>query len=171
MKLLAGISGERLVLEVKREGGRVLAVIDGRNYEIEAREVSAGVYLLLHGGRVYECRVERAAGAGGERGGAEVHVGGRAYGVHIVDPKRLRGARGAGGHEGGRAEVLAPMPGKIVRILVEQGQSVEGGDALVVVEAMKMQNEMKSPKAGTVVELRVASGATVNAGDVLVVVE
>ena len=63
------------------------------------------------------------------------------------------------------------MPGKVVRVLVERGQEVEAGAGLVVVEAMKMQNELKSPKAGTVVELRAAPGATVNAGDVLVVIE
>jgi biotin carboxyl carrier protein len=63
------------------------------------------------------------------------------------------------------------MPGKVVRVLVEAGASVEAGDGLVVVEAMKMQNELKSPKGGTVVEIRAGAGATVNAGDVLVVVE
>jgi biotin carboxyl carrier protein len=63
------------------------------------------------------------------------------------------------------------MPGKIVRVLIEEGAQVEAGAGLVVVEAMKMQNELKSPKAGTVTELRARAGATVNAGDVLVVVE
>jgi biotin carboxyl carrier protein len=67
--------------------------------------------------------------------------------------------------------VLAPMPGKVVRVLVEEGQEVEAGAGLVVVEAMKMQNELKSPKKGTVAELRARPGATVNAGDVLAVVE
>ena len=171
MKLLAEIDGERHALELRREGGRVFAALEGREYEIEAREVGAGEYLLLHGGRVYECRVERAAGAEGERGAAEVHVRGRAYNVRVIDPKRLRGARGVAGHDGGRAEIASPMPGKIVRVLVEQGRQVEAGDPLVVVEAMKMQNELKSPKAGTVSELRAEAGATVNAGEVLVVVE
>jgi biotin carboxyl carrier protein len=63
------------------------------------------------------------------------------------------------------------MPGKVVRVLVEAGQAVEAGQGLIVVEAMKMQNELKSPKSGTVAELRAANGSTVNAGDVLVVVE
>jgi biotin carboxyl carrier protein len=63
------------------------------------------------------------------------------------------------------------MPGKVVRVLVEAGQAVEAGQGVVVVEAMKMQNELKSPKAGAVAEVRVEPGATVNAGDVLVVIE
>ncbi len=168
MKLIAEVEGERQALELRREGGRVYATVEGRAYEVEARELGAGGYLLLHGGRVYECRVERAAD---DEGAAEVNVRGRAYGVRVVDPKRLRGARGGAGQDAGRAEVKAAMPGKLVRVLVEVGQEVEAGTPLVVVEAMKMQNEMKSPKAGTVAELRAAAGATVNAGEVLVVVE
>jgi biotin carboxyl carrier protein len=127
--------------------------------------------LRRHGARALAD--QRAAGDGEavDESAAEVHVGGRAYGVRFVDPKRLRGARGAAGHDGGRAEIKSPMPGKLVRVLVERGQQVEAGTPLVVVEAMKMQNEMKSPRAGTVTELRVAPGATVNAGDVLAVIE
>jgi biotin carboxyl carrier protein len=83
----------------------------------------------------------------------------------------LRAAGAGGAQNQGRAVVVASIPGKIVRVLVEEGAAVEAGDGLVVVEAMKMQNELKSPKAGTVVELRARAGATVNAGDVLVVVE
>ena len=168
MKLFAEIEGEKSTLELKREGGRVFAEVGGRSYELEAREPEAGVYLLLHEGRVYECRV---SGEGTSAGGAEVRVGNHSYQVHLSDPKRLRGAGAAAGHEAGRAQVHAPMPGKVVRVLVEQGQEVEAGDGLVVVEAMKMQNELKSPKAGTVAELHAQAGDTVNAGEVLVVVE
>ena len=169
MRLNAEIEGERVALEVRREGGRVFAEVGGRRYELEARALDAGEYLLLHEGRVYECRVSGAGAAGA--GEAEVSAGGRTYRVRLADPKRLRGANVAAGHGGGRAQVLAPMPGKVVRVLVEQGQSVEAGEGLVVVEAMKMQNELKTPKAGTVVELRAQVGATVNAGEVLAVVE
>ena len=91
--------------------------------------------------------------------------------VWLIDPKRLRGARAGAGPEAGRAQITAPMPGKVVRVLVEQGQEVEAGQPVVVVEAMKMQNELKSPKAGTVVALRAATGATVNAGDILAEIE
>ena len=168
MRLNAEVDGEKLALEVGREGVRATAVVDGRRYELEARALGAGEYLLVHGGRVYECRV------GAEPGGAGpllVSVGGAEYSVALADPKRLRGASAAGAEQGGRAQVRAPMPGKVVRVLVEAGQAVEAGEGLVVVEAMKMQNELKSPKSGTVAELRAEPGATVNAGDVLVVVE
>jgi biotin carboxyl carrier protein len=168
MRLTAEIDGERHALEVRREGARVFAQVGGRAYELDARETEAGAYLLTLGGRVYECRVE----AGDARGGAsKVEVGGRAYEVALFDPRRLRAAGAGGAQNQARAVVAASIPGKVVRVLVEEGAAVEAGEGLVVVEAMKMQNELKSPKAGTVVELRARAGATVNAGDVLVVVE
>lgn len=168
MKLNAEIEGEKVQLEVRREGGRVFAEVGGRRYELEAREVGAGKYLLLREGHVYECRV----GAGGDaRGEFRVAVGGAEYAVTLTDTKHLRGARQASGEQGGRAQIKAPMPGKVVRVLAEAGQAVEPGQGVVVVEAMKMQNELKSPKAGTVAEVRVEPGATVNAGDVLAVIE
>jgi biotin carboxyl carrier protein len=169
MRLTAEIDGERLALEVRREGARVFAEIDGRQYELEARETEGGAYLLLLDGRVYECRVEAAGSRQG--GAAHVEVGSHAYEVALFDPRRLRAAGAGGAQNQGRAVVAASIPGKVVRVLVEEGAHVEAGDGLVVVEAMKMQNELKSPKAGTVVELRAREGATVNTGDVLVVVE
>jgi biotin carboxyl carrier protein len=169
MKLTAEVDGQSYALELeRREGARVEATIDGRRYELEARETEAGAFLLLVDGRVYEGRAQRASAQGKA---CEVQLGDEVFRVTLFDPKRLRGARGAGAEASGRAQVVASMPGKVVRVLVAEGATVEAGDGLVVVEAMKMQNELKSPKSGTVVELRAEAGATVNAGDVLVVVE
>lgn len=145
-----------------------MALIDGRRYELEVRRPSAGVYLLLVGHKVFECRVGRT---GARRDQLEVHLGGHAHTVTLTDPKRLRGAKASGASADGAAQLVAPMPGKVVRVLVEQGAQVRAGDGIVVVEAMKMQNEMKSPRAGTVKELHAATGATVNAGEVLAVIE
>jgi acetyl/propionyl-CoA carboxylase alpha subunit len=100
----------------------------------------------------------------------EVLVNGRALAIEVFDPRDLRAGAGARANHG-RQEVAAPMPGKIVRVLVSAGDAVEEGQGLVVVEAMKMQNEMKSPKAGRVAEVRTSAGSTVAAGDVLVVIE
>jgi biotin carboxyl carrier protein len=90
--------------------------------------------------------------------------------VEVFDPRDLRG-RKAGGASQGRQEVMAPMPGKVVRVLAAVGDAVESGQGLVVVEAMKMQNEMKSPKAGRVIEVKTRPEATVAAGEVLMVIE
>jgi biotin carboxyl carrier protein len=173
MKLTAKLDGTEHRLDIRRDGANVAAEIDGRRYTLAARETEAGVYLLTFEGRVYECRVERAGDAEQRSSGSACRVGvrNRVYEISLSDPKRLRGAGGAGADASGRAEIRAPMPGKVVRVLVEAGASVEAGAGLVVVEAMKMQNEMKSPRAGTVTELHARAGDTVQAGDVLVVVE
>jgi biotin carboxyl carrier protein len=168
MKLNAEVEGEKLSVEVRQEGVRVLAEVGGRRYELEARLVGAGEYLLLRDGHVYECRVGQTKGRGSP---LSVTVGAREYDVTLTDTKHLRGAGVAHAHDSGRAQVTAPMPGKVVRVMVEAGQQVEAGQGVVVVEAMKMQNELKSPKSGTIAELRAEPGATVNAGDVLAVIE
>ena len=169
MKLTADISGDKFELEIEQEGSRVVADVGGRRYDVEARASQPGLYLLLVDGHVFECRVEQT---GAKQEALEVTVGGhRAYPVTLTDPKRLRGAQTSDSKTDGTAQILAPMPGKVVRVLVEAGAEVEAGAGLLIVEAMKMQNEMKSPKAGKVTSINVAAGATVNAGDVLAVVE
>jgi biotin carboxyl carrier protein len=100
----------------------------------------------------------------------EVSVNGQVFNVEIVDPRSFRG-RQANGTAGGKRTITAPMPGRVIRVLVEPGQSVDAGQGLIVVEAMKMQNEMKAPQAGTVTQIKTSVGATVTAGDVLLVIE
>ena len=168
MKLNAEIDGTHRTIETRREGERVVAKIDERSFDLVVREPEPGVFLLIHDGIVYECGVSFDAAS---RGACEVRLGAHLFHVALSDPKRLRSAESSGADTNGRASVVAAMPGKVVRVLVEQGASVEAGDGLVIVEAMKMQNELKSPKAGTVVELHAEAGATVNAGEVLAVVE
>ena len=168
MKLIAEIVGEKHEIEIKREGSSVLAVIGGHGYEIEARDMENGSYLLKNGNSVYECRVERSRDSARS---IEVHVGTDAFHITLTDPKRLRNVARAGTHGDGSTEIVAPMPGKVVRVIAERGAHVEAGDGIIVVEAMKMQNEMKSPMAGTVAAINFQTGATVNAGDVLAVIE
>jgi len=103
-------------------------------------------------------------------GASEVLINGRVFHVEVFDPRSLRGRRSAA--EGSGPQTLAAlMPGRVIRVLVAAGEKVEAGQGLIVVEAMKMQNEMKSPRAGRVVEVRAAAGATVAAGDILLVIE
>jgi biotin carboxyl carrier protein len=168
MKLHAIVSESQTDIEIRGQGARITAVVDGRKYELDFQRASGGHYLLLHEGRVFDCQVEGRLESGST---VEVAVGATLHAVTLLDPKRLRGASGAGAHGDGAARIVAPMPGKIVRLLVEAGQEVEAGSGVIVVEAMKMQNEMKSPKSGRVVSINVAVGATVNGGDLLAVVE
>jgi biotin carboxyl carrier protein len=123
-------------------------------------EVEPGVYSVIAGGRSYEVRVSPG----------EVRVGGRLAGIELRDPRRQSKRTGRGAHEG-RYAVVSPMPGKVVRVLVKEGQEVGPGQGIAVVEAMKMQNEMKTRRAGRVISLAAREGATVAAGEVLAVVE
>jgi len=167
MKLKAQLSGNEHEISLDFDSGIAFAEIDARRYEIEIRELADGQYLLVDGSRIYRCRVEAKRDSPNSFG---VVLRGLARDITIVDPKRLRGTHSAGAHHSGAAQIISPMPGKIVRVLVEVGAQVETGAGIVVVEAMKMQNEMKSPKAGVVVSIDAETGATVNAGDVLAVI-
>jgi len=168
MKLKAQLSGTDHDVSLGHDGGSASVDVDERHYDLEVRELAHGEYLLISGSHVYKCRVERKR----ERGETfTVVLGGQNHEVTIIDPKRLRSAQSSGTHHSGAAEIVSPMPGKIVRVLVEPGTNVEAGAGVVVVEAMKMQNEMKAPKAGVVVSVNAEEGATVDAGDVLAVIE
>ena len=167
IKLQAEFDEERHDLLLRREGERVSAEVDGRAYSLEVHNPASGVFLLRSGTNVYHCRVE----AGGKPAVLNVSLRGRDYAIQLIDPKRLRGSQSSGAHDHGVVQIVASMPGKVVRLLVELGSPVEAGAGIVVVEAMKMQNEMKSPKAGVVTSLSAAAGATVNAGDVLAEIE
>jgi acetyl/propionyl-CoA carboxylase alpha subunit len=151
----------RVELPAGAVGGAMDCVVDGQGVVVEARMLQPGVLSLLVGGRQYRCVLD----------GDGVWISGRRFPFVVDDPRSLQGRRGAGaGTEGPRA-VKAPMPGRVVRVLVAVGDEVEEQQGVVVIEAMKMQNELKSPKAGRVVRVGVAVGDTVGAGDVLAVVE
>ncbi len=167
MKLQAEINDQKHEVEIKREDRRVFAEVDGRQYELEASEPEPGIFLFKHEGRVYEASVTQA------KKGAPTHVrvGADEFEIRIIDPKRLRGSGKDTEHADGLAEITTAMPGKVVRLLVAAGDEVEKGAGIMVVEAMKMQNELKAPKAGTVKDVRVAEGDTVAASDILATIE
>lgn len=168
MKLHATIADLEASVEIRRDGQRLFANVDGREYELDTHQSASSVMLRTADGKVFDCRVEGKPLSGQP---VDVFVGARRCTVTLNDPKRLRSAGVASGNADGAARILAPMPGKVVRVLVEQGAQVEAGAGIIVVEAMKMQNEMKAPKAGIVAALNVEVGATVNGGDVLAVIE
>lgn len=151
-------------VEVTREGGRLSVLVDDHPFEADVIEVAANTYSVLVSGQAYEVRVEPAAG------GIRIHAGAREFRAEIEDPRAWRGRHGGTLEAEGRQQVIAPMPGKVVRLLVSQGQKVETGQGLIVVEAMKMQNEIRSPKSGIVEKIVVVEGQTVNAGEPLAVV-
>jgi biotin carboxyl carrier protein len=135
--------------------------VDGRALSVDVRLLEPGVMSLLVEGRQYRCVLD----------GDGVVIDGQRYGFAADDPRSLQGRRSAGAGTEGPRPVKAPMPGRVVRLLVAVGDEIEEGQGVVVIEAMKMQNELKSPKAGRVVRVGASVGDTVGSGDVLVVVE
>jgi biotin carboxyl carrier protein len=158
------INGNHYRLELDRLEGRWFCRLDGREIEVDAVLARPDVLSLRIGNKAYEVKCERVAN--------EVHfwVGSARFAAEVRDPRSLRGRVRAVDDQGPR-KLTAPMPGKIVRVLVRQGTEVEAGAGVLVVEAMKMQNEIKSPKKGMIQKILVAEGAAVNAGDVLAIVE
>lgn len=128
--------------------------------ETELVETEQGVYSLIVGGASYEVRVM----------GDEITVDGHRFVIAIDDPRQWKRSSGVAGSTG-RVQIAAAMPGKVVRLLVSAGDEVEAGQGIVVVEAMKMQNELKSPRAGRVTAIRVREGDSVVAGAALAVIE
>jgi len=168
MKLHATISEFEADVEIRREADSILATVDGVEYELEVQNSDRGPSLLISNGRVFDCRVEGRVESGKP---VDVFVGTDRFSVTLTDPKRLRSSSAETAHADEAARIIAPMPGKVVRVLVSPGDRVEAGAGIVVVEAMKMQNEMKSPRTGVVSAVNVQVGATVNGGDVLAVIE
>ena len=157
------VDGNNYRLDLNRAGGRWLCRVDGREIEVDAVLARPNVLSLRVGDDAYEVKCERVAGD------MYLWVGTAQFAAEVRDPRSLRGrTRALDDH--GPKRLTAPMPGKIVRVLVSQGDEVEAGAGVLVVEAMKMQNEIKSPKKGTIQKILVSAGAAVNAGDVLAIV-
>lgn len=165
MKCEIELDGKLRSVEVIHSGERARWTVDGSELAADAVEVSPGIYSILIGGKSLEARVE-AKGDSQLR----VTVAGREYEATIRNPRKWKRDRAAGAEVEGRQRVTTPMPGKIVLVLMKTGDAVDAGQGIVVVEAMKMQNEIRSPKSGTVERLLVVAGQTVNAGEVVAIV-
>ena len=158
------IDGKNHRLDLNQVEGRWTCRLDGREIAVDAVLARPDVLSLRIDNKAYEVKCERVGG--------EMHlwVGSVRFAAEVRDPRSFRGrVRAADDH--GPKKLLAPMPGRVVRVLVSQGAEVEAGTGVLVVEAMKMQNEVKSPKKGTVQKILATEGDAVNAGDVLAIVE
>jgi len=164
--LLLGLeaAGEARTVEVRREG-TAYAIRDGeRLLKVEARPAGEGRWSLLLGERSWTAEVRRDSTTW------EVRIGGRTFSFGIGDPARLLLAKGRG-QARGIGRLVAPMPGRVVKLLVEVGRQVTHGEGIVVIEAMKMQNELVAPRDGVVRELPVGEGTPVEGGALLAVIE
>jgi biotin carboxyl carrier protein len=164
MKLQLEISGKLRVIEFDPSSHRCTALLDGKPMEFEAELLRPGVLSLLVNGKAYRVVLEDDAEE------PAILLEGRRFPYRLDDPRSLKARRAHSRGADGPRSLKASMPGRVVRVLVEAGATVEAHQSIVVIEAMKMQNELKAPKAGVVAELHVAAGDTVASGDVLAVI-
>jgi biotin carboxyl carrier protein len=164
MEYAVEIGGRVRHVAVTRTGTRVTVSIDGEPYEIDQAAVDAQTLSLLIGRRSFEVTLAPDAATGQ----VVVRVGSTPIAVTLNGRRRWGRSAEAGT---GPQRIVAPMPGKVVRVLLNAGDEVAARQGVLVVEAMKMQNEVQSPKDGKIAEIKVSEGQTVNAGDVLAVIE
>ena len=165
MKFEAQLAGETFPVEVSGADGRFRVELEGRTWEVDGRRVGEGLWSLVVDGASAAVGVTEADGL------FTVQVDGERYEIRVEEETRyLIRTRGGTAATGGQV-LKAPMPGRVVLVEVEVGARVAPGDGLIVLEAMKMENQINATAAGTVKEIRVQAGQTVNPGDVLVVIE
>jgi acetyl/propionyl-CoA carboxylase alpha subunit len=165
MKYAATVGTRTAVVEVTQDAGRYRVTLDDQVWDVDARLTAQGISSLIIDG------VSHVADVDDDTGVCIVEVGGETYSIRVEEQTRyiIRTRGGAAGAGGGQT-LEAPLPGKITHVAVQVGDAVVAGQALIVIEAMKMENELKAVAAGTVRDVRVAAGQAVNAGDVLVVI-
>lgn len=155
------------VAEVAEEGGRLTVTLDGEARPVDFIEGDQGFLSLLIDGKAHACDFEARKG-----NQVRVYLGQSVFELEVLDERKARRQLAAGGvGASGPQEIVAPMPGKIVRVLVKIGQAVKAGEGLIVIEAMKMENELRAARAGTVKEIAVQEGVAVEGGAKLCVVE
>lgn len=152
-------------VELTQAGERWKCMLDGRELPVDVVCSQNGVLSLLLDGKSYEVKQEVV--------GTEMNVvvGHERFVASVRDPRSFRSRSRTGASEQGVMKIKAPMPGKVVRVLAGVGTTVEAGQSVLVIEAMKMQNELKAPKSGVVKRINVAEGAAVDAGQALAEVE
>jgi biotin carboxyl carrier protein len=162
---LGGENGKARTVELVRDADRWRITLDGHPIDADATEIAPNIFSILLNGQSHEVRVAPSPG-----GTLTLQTAHHEFTAQVIDPRAWRGRHHAAGEAEGRQQIVAPMPGKVIRLLVQAGDAVEAGQGLLVVEAMKMQNEIRSPKRGTVERLLAKEGQPVNAGEVLCIV-
>lgn len=164
MKIKITLNGTPRTLESVNLGDKILWIIDGRSVEADAIEVSPGNFSVIIDGESIEARVEET------NSNLRVIVNGEEYAAAIENPRSFRKRHLGAVEIEGRQAVAAPMAGKIVRVLVHAGDEVHLGQGLLIVEAMKMQNEIRAPKSGKVESVAMRVGQAVNPGDTVAII-
>jgi acetyl/propionyl-CoA carboxylase alpha subunit len=164
---LHGANGpKKRIVQIEPAGGGYRVLLDGQPVDADAALVAHGTVSVLLDGQSFVVHVTPALD-----GKIKLQSGAYEFTAELLDPRAWQGRRHGQMEAEGRQQITAPMPGKVIRVLVHAGDEVEAGQGLLVVEAMKMQNEIRSPKKGKVERLLATQGQNVNAGEVLAWVE
>jgi biotin carboxyl carrier protein len=166
MKFDVRIEDKTRIVELERIADRWHITLDGQPLDADAVQIAPNIFSILLRGQSHEIRVTPSP-----NGTLTLQTGLEEFTAEVVDPRAWSGRRHSALEAEGRQQVVAPMPGKVVRLLVKAGDTVEAGQGLLVIEAMKMQNEIRSPKSGVVERLLAQEGQAVNAGEILAWVE
>ena len=148
MKYDVRISGKTRTVELHRDGARWQIALDGTATDADAIEIAPGVFSILLNGESHEIRV-----APNPDGTLTIQDGKNEFKAEVADPRAWRGRKHGAIEAEGRQQIVCPVPGKVIRLLVKPGDNVEAGQCIVVVEAMKVQSEVKSPRTSTVEKL------------------
>ena len=159
------INGKVFSIELTRSNGGWRCKAGNREVSLNVTALSPDAISLIYDGQAYEARRDFLVST------ARIWVNGDFYSAEVGDPRSFRGRRKTAGQEAGPRKLFAPMPGKVVRVLLADESEVEAGQGIMVIEAMKMQNEVKSPKKGRIQKIAAQAGTSVNAGDLLAIVE
>jgi biotin carboxyl carrier protein len=159
------LDGQKHRVEITQREGSLLITVDGKEIHPDVANPEPDVLSVVLDGRSYE--IKRQVTPTGTR----ILIGDAVFDVEVSDPRSFRQRKRRGASEEGPQRITSPMPGKVVRVLAPEGADVEAGQGVIVIEAMKMQNELKSPKKGKVQKIVAEQGAAVNAGDVLAIIE
>jgi biotin carboxyl carrier protein len=158
------VGGRNLRIALDRDGENWKCELDGTQVQVDARQIRPGVISVILKGAAYEVKRDQLGNQ------TRLWINNTPFIAEITDPRSLTARRSGTAATTATAKLLASMPGKVLRVMVSAMDQVEVGQALLVLEAMKMQNEIKSPNKGTVKHL-ITEGTYVNAGDVLAIVE
>ena len=165
MNLTARLGDDEFALVIRREKDNgYVVVIDGEEYHLDLTEPETNLYSVLVGDESFEVVVR----PNGEM--VDVDVAGRRYEVEVQDPMTSL-TRGGRTHVAGTQVIRSVMAGKVLEVLVSEGDTIAQGDALLVIEAMKMENEIRSPKDGTVTSIHITPGETVESGANLITID
>jgi len=162
MKYVAIINNEQYEVEIDNDGNILL---NGEPRDVDFLPLGASLFSVIADGKSLEVVIDD------EQGNYQVMMGGRLYEGQVLDERALMMAQRRGGLGGGSGEVNSPMPGLIVAVSVEEGQTVAAGETVVILESMKMQNELKSPIDGVVGSVNVEAGQTVDKNALLIEIE